>query len=135
MFPTCRSQSRTFFRGSESNLKPSVQDITTVAESVRGCGTIPYVSRTSEPIKRVLENHGIKVAFKPYQTISKMFPKPKDQMDKEDTRDPVYDIPCADCSKSYVGETQRKFITRKSERQKAVAGRQGGKSALADKNK
>ena len=53
---------------------------------------------------------------------------PKDQMDKEDTRDPVYDIPCANCSKSYVGETQRKFITRKSEHQKA----QGEKSALAD---
>ena len=63
------------------------------------------------------------------QTISKMFPKPKDQMDKEDTRDPVYDIPCANCSKSYVGETQR---TRKSEHQKAVARRQGEKLALAD---
>ena len=53
-------------------------------------------------------------------------------MDKEDTRDRVYDIPCANCSKSYVGETQRKFITRKSEHQKAVARRQGKKSALAD---
>ena len=30
------------------------------------------------------------------------------------------------------GETQRKFITRKSKHQKAVARRQGGKSALAD---
>ena len=109
-----------------------MKDTTPLAESVRGYSTIPYVSGTSEPIKRVLENHGIKVAFKPYQTISKMFPKPKDQMDKEDTRDPVYDIPCANCSKSYVGETQRKFITRKSEHQKAVARRQGEKSALAD---
>ena len=45
------------------------------AESVQGYSTIPYVSGTSEPIKRVLENHGIKVTFKPYQTISKMFPK------------------------------------------------------------
>ena len=49
-----------------SNFKPSVKDTTTpFAESVRGYSTIPYVSRTSEPIKRVLENHGIKVAFKP----------------------------------------------------------------------
>ena len=62
--------------------------------------------------KQDADQIGIKVAFKPYQTISKMFPKPKDQMDKEDTRDPGYDIPCADCSKIYVGETQRKFITR-----------------------
>ena len=53
-------------------------------------------------------------------------------MDKEETHDPVYDIPCADCSKNKVGETQRKFITKKSEDQKAVALRQGEKSALAD---
>ena len=113
-------------------LKPPLKDITTVAESVREYSTIPYISGTSRPIKRVLENHGIKVEFKPYQTISKMFPKPKDQMDKEDTRDPVYDIPCADCSKSHVDETQRKFITRKGEHQKAVARGQCEKSALAD---
>ena len=53
-------------------------------------------------------------------------------MDKEETRDPVYDILCADCSKSYVGETQTKFLPRKGEHQKAVARRQGEKSALAD---
>ena len=114
------------------SIKDLTTDITPLAESVRGYSTIPYVSGTSETIKRGLENHGIKVAFKPYQTISKMFPKPKDQIDKEDTRDPVYNIPGANCSKSYVGETQRKFITRKSEHQKAVARRQGEKSALAD---
>ena len=97
-----------------------------------GYSTIPYISGTSEPIKRILENHGIKVAFKPYQTIRQMFPKLKDQMDKEETCDPIYDIPCADCSKSYVGETQRKFKTRKGEHQKAVGWQQGEKSALAD---
>ena len=36
-------------------------------------------------------------------------------MDKEEIHDPVYDIPCTDCSKSYIGETQRKFIARKGE--------------------
>ena len=46
-------------------------------------------------------------------------------MDKEETRDPAYDIPFADCKKSYLGETQRKFITRKGEHQKAAARRQG----------
>ena len=53
-------------------------------------------------------------------------------MHEEEIRDPVYDIPCADCSKSYVGETQKKFITRKGEHQKAVARRQGEKSVLAN---
>ena len=114
-----------------SKPKPSLKEIIHVAESERGYSTIPYVSGTSKPIKRVFENHGVKVAFKPYQTMSQMFPKPKDQMDKE-TRDPVYDILCADCSKSYVGETQKKLLPRKREHQKAVARRQGEKSALAD---
>ena len=52
-------------------------------------------------------------------------------MDKEETRDPAY-IPCADCKKNYVGETQKNFITRKGEHQKAAARRQGEKLALAD---
>ena len=53
-------------------------------------------------------------------------------MGKEEIRDLVYDIPCAVCSKNYVGETQRKFTTRKGEHQKAVARLQKEKSALAD---
>ena len=57
-----------------------------------------------------------------------MLPEPKDQMDKEETRNPVYDIPCADCSKSYLGETQRKWPALP----KGCRRRQGEKSALAD---
>ena len=53
-------------------------------------------------------------------------------MGKEEIRDLVYDIPCAVCSKNYVGETQRKFKTRKGEHKKAVARLQKEKSALAD---
>ena len=66
-----------------SKAKPPLKEIINVADSERRHSTIPYVSGTSEPIRRVLENHGIKVVFKPYQTMSQMFPKPKDQMDKE----------------------------------------------------
>ena len=51
-----------------SKPKPPLKDIINSAESGRGYSTIPYVSGTSEPIKRILENHGIKVAFKPHQT-------------------------------------------------------------------
>ncbi len=115
-----------------SKPKPQLDHPSTVAESEEGYCTLPYVSGTSEPIKRILDNHGIKVAFKPCHTISQIFPKPKDQMAKEEIRDLVYDIPCADCSKNYVGETQRKFKTRKGEHKKAVERRQKEKSALAD---
>ena len=30
---------------------------------------LPYIQGTSEPIKRILEHFGIKVALKPHQTI------------------------------------------------------------------
>ena len=115
-----------------SKPKPPLNHPLTVAESEEKYCTIPYVSGTSEPIKRVLDNYGIKVTFKPYKTIGQIFPKPKDEMGKEEIRDLVYDIPCAVCSKNYVGETQRKFTTRKGEHQKAVARLQKEKSALAD---
>ena len=40
--------------------------------------SIPYVQGVSEPIKRVLTQVGIKVALKPYFTLSSVFRKPKD---------------------------------------------------------
>ena len=107
---------------------PPLKNITTGAQSERGYSTIPYVRGTSEPIKsfgKPRHQSGI-------QTLSDYNPDVSKTQLEDETRDPVYDIPCAHCSKSYIGETQRKFITRKVEHQKAVARRQGEKSALAD---
>ena len=39
--------------------------------------TLPHVAGTSEPIKRILNNFGIKTTFKPFSTICYQFPKPK----------------------------------------------------------
>ena len=48
---------------------------------------LPYtVKGTSEPIKRILSNHDIKVAQKPHQTIGNLFLKPKDPVVKDQTR-------------------------------------------------
>ena len=97
-----------------SKPKPPLNYPLTGAESEEKYCTIPYVSGTSEPIERVLGNHGIKVTFKPYNTIGQIFPKPKVEMGKEEIRDLVYDIPCAVCSKNYVGETQRNLQLEKA---------------------
>ena len=98
----------------------------------RGFSTLPYVKGTSEQIKRLLDQHGVKVALKPINTIGSLFPKPKDPLTQEETRGAIYRIPCKDCEKSYTGETKRKFETRKKEHQKAVSQLDTKKSALAE---
>ena len=94
---------------------------TTAPDAAKGfCIILPYIKGTLEPIKRILSNHNIKVAQKPHQTIGNLFPKPKDPVAKDQTRGAIYSIPCKDCDKSYIGETKRKFSTRRKEHQKAV---------------
>ena len=51
---------------------------TTAPDAAKGFCILPYIKGTSEPIKRILRNHNIKVAQKPHQTIGNLFPKPKD---------------------------------------------------------
>ena len=104
---------------------------TTAPDAAKGFCILPYIKGTLEPIKRILSNHNIKVAQKPYQTIGNLFPKPKDPVLKDQTRGAIYSIPCKDCDKSYTGETKRKFSTRLKEHQKAVEHKHSQKSALA----
>ena len=49
---------------------------TTAPDAAKGFCILPYIKGTSEPIKRILSNHNIKVAQKPHQTIGNLFPKP-----------------------------------------------------------
>jgi len=108
------------------------QRSTTAPDAAKGFRILPYIKGTSEPIKRILSNHNMKVAQKPYQTIGNLFPKPKDPVPKDQTRGAIYSIPCKDCDKSYIGETRRKFSTRLKEHQKAVEHKHSQKSALAE---
>ena len=55
---------------------------TTAPDATKGFCILPYIKGTSEPIKRILSNHNIKVAQKPHQTIENLFPKPKIQYRK-----------------------------------------------------
>ena len=91
---------------------------------------VPYIQGTSEPVKRILEYFGIKVALKPHQTIGNLFLKPKDPVRKAQIRAPTYKIPCRGCEKCYIGETKRQFATREGEHKKAVRKCETKKSAL-----
>ena len=90
----------------------------TTRKKLCGFTTIPYIGGVSEPIKKILNQHNIQVALKPYKTIGSMFPKPKDPVSTQDTRGVIYKISCNECSKTYIGESKRKFKTRIKEHKK-----------------
>ena len=100
--------------------------------AVKGFAIVPYIQGIAEPIRRVLNNCGIKVALKPFQTLGHISAKPKDRVPTDQKTHAVYSIPCGDCEKVYLGQTKRQFCTRLKEHQRAVSNFNSSKSALAE---
>ena len=75
-------------------LKPVTPSLNTSGDEVSATGfaVIPYIRGVTEPIKRVLSSHNVKVAQKPFQTLSHIFAKPKDPVLKEQRTDAVYSM-------------------------------------------
>ena len=82
---------------------------------------LPYAKGFSERVAKVLRGFNVKVAHKPIRTISNIFKKPKDKIEKEASRGVVYRIKCKDCDSVYVGQTSRALKTRVKEQAKALA--------------
>ena len=74
--------------------------------------TLPYVQGLSEPIKRILEEVDIRVRFRPNTSLKKLLVKPKDPVPVERRTGIVYQIPCKDCSQTYVGQLARSIVDR-----------------------
>jgi len=68
---------------------------------------------------------GIRVCYKPFQTLSQMLSHPKDPVPDLHGQDVVYKIPC-----TYIGQTGRKLSQRLDER--AVRQADFNSSALAE---
>ena len=47
--------------------------------------------------------------MKAWKTLKDLLMHPKDKKDREDITECVYKVPCANCDKTYVGETGRKL--------------------------
>ena len=77
---------------------------------------IPNVENVSEAVVRIMRRHNVSVAMKPYKTKKSVLVHPKDKQEKEDFTECVYEVPCANCDKTYIGETGRKFGVRLQER-------------------
>ena len=56
--------------------------------------------------------------MKPVNTVKSLFVHPKDKIDQLQTCECVYEIPCKNCKKSYLGETGRAFRIRLNEHRK-----------------
>ena len=81
---------------------------------------LPYINGSTEPLKRLLKRYGIRTTTKPLRTLEQGFPSPKDRPLPEKQTNVVYNINCADCSWSYIGETGRALETRKKEHKRNV---------------
>ena len=71
--------------------------------AAKGFAIVPYIQGIAEPIRRVLNDCGIKVALKPFQTLGHIFAKPKDRVPTVQKTHAVYSLPCGDCEKVYLG--------------------------------
>ena len=47
------------------------------SDTYQGCACLPYISGLTEPLTRLLRNHEIRVANKPFKTLQQEFPSPK----------------------------------------------------------
>ena len=85
----------------------------------KSTAVLPYVQGVSEPLRRCLEQQGIRIVFKSDSTLRLQLLRPKDTVDLAKQGGPVYRIPC-NCGKVYIGETVRLTQERIKERDWAV---------------
>ena len=69
--------------------------------------TLPYNNGITDALRRISQKQNIRVTTKPLKTIQRIFLTSKHQVPPEQRINVVYNIPCSDCSWSYVGETGR----------------------------
>ena len=91
----------------------------TKTDKSKGLAVIPYVEGLSERVARVFRKHGFATAMKPHRTLRSILVHPKDKLLPQQKSEVIYDIPCADCPKSYIGETGRSLDTRLQVHQKS----------------
>ena len=62
----------------------------------------------------------MKPVFKPQSTLKQQLMRVKQKMPEEKKKEVVYQVPCKDCPKVYIGETKRTLKIRISEHKQAV---------------
>ena len=94
--------------------------------------TLPYISGLSETIRRSLGPLDIRVAFRPHSTLRRQLVHPKDPVPMDQRTGVVYQIPCSECPKVYVGQSGRTLKHRLSKHRRALQKGDVAASALAE---
>ena len=97
--------------------KPKPRKEKNKATTRRTLVTVPYIQGLTEKLQRIYHSHQISTAVRPHTSLRKMLVHPKDKIDIDNVTGCVYEIPCHNCEKTYIGETGRLFGTRKKEHQ------------------
>ena len=98
----------------------------------RGSVTLPYISGLSESIHRVLAPLAIQVTFRPFRSLRQELVHPKDPLPANHRKGMVYSIPCAECPRTYIGQTGRSLDHCLREHCQALKNGDLGSSALAE---
>ena len=73
---------------------------------------LPYIHGLSEKLSGFLKPFNIRIASRNVDDLSHFFKSTKDRISKMDTADVSYNIPCSDCTATYIGTTKRPLKTR-----------------------
>ena len=71
--------------------------------------TLSYVQGVSEAVRHILTLLGVRVSFPPIVTLTNLLVRPKDRIRVNETTSVVYQVPCAGCPATYVGQTGRQL--------------------------
>ena len=93
---------------------------------------LPYIHGKTDKIQRVLNDVGIRVAMKPFVTIEKSLPSPKDPLDANKITGIIYQVLCHDCPFVYIGQTKEDLKSRLSEHKIVIKYQKPEKSALSE---
>ena len=127
---TSRDQTVSHLRGKETfvicaclqriSLLPCAEDQQSKkSPQFKSTAVLPYVQGVSEPLRRCLEQQGIRPVFKSETALRSHLVRPKDTVDPVKQDGVVYRIPC-ECGKVYIGETGRSMYERIKEHDRDI---------------
>ena len=97
----------------------------------KSTAVLPHVQGVSEPLRRCLEQQGIRTVFKSETTLRSHLVRPKDTVDPATQDGVIYRIPC-ECGKVYIGETGRSMHERIKEHDRDIRLARTQTSAVSD---